>query len=165
MYANPRRVSQRDVELGVRPTREVRGHRQIRHEQAKLLQAKAFERFIRIHKEGDVVSATVIRSKSKDGEALLECGVKAHIDDCLDHEPGKKARWIAVPAVGQRTQVYVRVIRPANHHVCVSIHTFTLDTHFNLFNVGYRTGFDGTAASFALLPWEKPWLDRGKRRG
>ena len=165
MYVSHRRVSRRDVELGVRPSREVPGRRQIRHEEEKLQQAKAFERFIRLHKEGDVVSATVIRSKSKGGKALLDCGVRAEIDDCLDHAPGEKVRWIATPAVGQRIQVYLRVIRSERHYVSVSIHTFTQDVKFNLFNAGYRSSFDGSKATFALLPWERPWLVRGQRRG
>ena len=165
MYVSHRRVSRRDVELGVRPSREVPGRRQIRHEEEKLQQAKAFERLIHLHKEGDVVSATVIRSKSKGGKALLDCGVRAEIDDCLDHKPGEKVRWIATPAVGQRIQVYLRVIRSERHYVSVSIHTFTQDTKFNLFNAGYRSSFDGSKATFALLPWERPWLVRGQRRG
>ena len=165
MYASPRRVSRRDVELGVRQSREVPVRRQIRHEEEKLQQAKAFERFIRLHKEGDVVSATVIRSKSKGGKALLDCGVRAEIDDSLDHAPGEEVRWIATPAVGQRIQVYLRVIRSERHYVSVSIHTFTEDVKFNLFNAGYRSSFDGSKATFALLPWERPWLVRGQRRG
>ena len=126
--------------------------------------AMAFERFVRIHMVGDVVSATVIRSRAKDGLALLECGAQAHIADCLDHEPGSKAQWIPVPVVGQRIQVYVRAIRRANHHILVSVHTFTVDMHFNLFNAGYRSSFDGSTASFALLPWERSRLVRDGRR-
>ena len=164
MYASPRRVSRRDVELGVRPSREVPGRRQIRRDEKKLQQAKAFERFIRLHKQGDVVNATVIRSKSKGGKALLDCGVSAEIDDCLDHEPGEKVRWIATPAVGQRIQVYLRVIRSERHYVSVSIHTFTQDEKFNLFNAGYRSSFDGSKAIFSLLPWEKPRMARGLRQ-
>ena len=165
MYASPRRVSRRDVELGVRQSREVPGRRQIRHEEEKLQQAKAFERFIRLHKEGDVVSATVIRSKAKGGKALLDCGVTAEIDDCLDHEPGEEVRWIATPDVGQRIQVYLRAIRSERNYVSVSIHTFSQDTKFNLFDAGYRSSFEGSKATFALLPWERPWLVRGRRRG
>ncbi len=165
MYASPRRLSRRDVELGVRPSRTVPGRRQIRNEEEKLQQAKAFEKFIRSHKEGDVVSATVIGSRAKDGRVLLDCGVKAIVDDCLDHEAGSKVRWLATPCVGQRIQVYVRVIRRDRHCVAVSIHTFTHDAKFNLFNAGYRSSFDGSQATFALLPWEKPWLVRTGRRG
>ena len=165
MYASPRRVSRRDVELGVRQSREVPGRRQIRHEEEKLQQTKAFERFIHLHKQGDVVSATVIRSKSKGGKALLDCGVTAEIDDCLDHEPGEKVRWIETPCVGQRVQVYVRRVYPKRHYIAVSIHTFTQDAKFNLFDAGYRSSFEGSKATFALLPWERPWLVRGRRRG
>jgi hypothetical protein len=165
MYASPRRVSRRDVELGVRSSREVPGRRQIRNEAEKRIQANSFERFIRTHKEGDVVSATVIPSRSKDGEVLLDCGVKAHIGDCLDHEPGKKVRWIGTPDEGQRVQVYVRIIRPSRQWITVSIHNFILDAKFNLFNAGYRSSFDGTASDFALLPWERPWSVRPRRRG
>ena len=164
MYASPRRVSRRDVELGVRQSREVPGRRQIRHEEEKLQQAKAFERFIRLHKQGDVVNGTVIRSKSKGGKVLLDGGVKADIDDSLDHEPGEKVRWIETPDVGQRIQVYVRRIYSKRHYIAVSIHTYTQDTNFNLFNAGYRSSFDGSKATFAVLPWEKPWLVRNGRR-
>ena len=165
MYASPRRVSRRDVEIGVWPSREVPGRRQIRHEEEKLQEAKAFERFIHLHKQGDVVSATVIRSKSKGGKALLDCGVRAEIDDCLDYEPGEKVRWIATPVVGMRVQVYLRVIRRESHYVSVSMHTFTQEAKFNLFNAGYRSSFEGSKAIFAVLPWERPWLVRGRRRG
>lgn len=165
MYASPRRVSRRDVELGVRAPREIPGRRQVRHEEEKLQQAKAFEQFIRIHKVGDVVSPRVIRSKSKGGKALLDCGVNANIDDSLDYEPGKKVRWIETPGVGQRIQVYVRVIRRDGHYVSVSLHTFTQDAKFNLFNAGYRSAFDGSNATFALLPWQTPRLVHGRRRG
>jgi ribosomal protein S1 len=149
----------------VRPTRGVRSRSQVRGDAKEHEQDKAFQRFVRKFKEGDVVSATVFRSKFKNGKALLEGGVKAFIDDCLDHEDGKKVNWIPVPPVGQRIQVYVRSIRRENRHISVSIHTFTQDEKFNLFNIGYRSAFDGTAATFALLPWEKPWLDRVARRG
>ncbi|MDE2418606.1 MAG: hypothetical protein KGN32_12450 [Burkholderiales bacterium] len=164
MYASPRRLSLRDVVLGVRPSREIPGRRQIRQEEEDQQQAKAFERFIRIHKEGDVVCATVIRSKSKGGKVLLDGGVFADIDDSLDHEPGEKVRWIETPDAGQRIQVYVRRVYPKRHYIAVSIHTFTQDPKFNLFNAGYRSSFDGSKASFALLPWEKPWLVRNGRR-
>jgi hypothetical protein len=156
-------VSRRDIELGVRPSRELPGRREIRHEAEKLQQIKAFERFIHIHKEGDVVSATVIRSKSKGGKAFLDCGVIANIDDCLDHEPGGKVHWIETPAVGQRLQVYLRVIRRDTSYVSVSIHTYTLDAKFNLFNAGYRSSFVGSKATFALLPWQRPRLVRNDR--
>jgi hypothetical protein len=114
--------------------------------------------------EGDVVSATVLRSRIKNGEAILEYGARAVIDDCLDHVPGKKVSWLPVPPAGQKIQVYVRSIRHENARVYVSIHTYTQDKKFNLFNVGYRSAFDGTAASFALLPREKPWLAHSTRR-
>jgi ribosomal protein S1 len=164
MYASPRRVSKRDVEFGVRLSREIPGRRQIRREEEDQHQAKAFERFIRIHQEGDVVSATVIGSKPKGGKVLLDGGVKADIDDSLDHEPGAKVRWIETPDVRQRIQVYVRRIYLKRHYIAVSIHTFTQDPKFNLFNAGYRSSFDGNQATFAVLPWEKPWLARNARR-
>lgn len=165
MYASPRRVSRRDVELGVRPSREVLSRRAVRLQQDRQIQTRAIEQFVRHHKVGDVVSATVIRSKGNEGDVLLEYGVQAHVDDCLDHETGQKVSWLTVPAVGQRIQVYVRVIRPEQCRVWVSIHSFIRDPRFNLFNAGYRSSFDGTTAAFALLPWEKPWLVRnGLRR-
>ena len=164
MYASPRRVSQRDIELGVRPSREVLSRRAVRLEQDRQMQIKAMARFVRCHKVGDVLSATVLRSKTKEGDVLLECGVRAHVDDCLDHEPGQKVQWLPVPGKGQRIQVYVRRIRPEQCLVWVSIHTFTRDPRFNLFNAGYRSSFDGTAAPFALLPWEKPGIVRDGRR-
>ena len=163
MYASPRRVSRRDVELGVRASREVLDRRAVRLEQDRQMQVKAMERFVGRHKVGDVVCATVNRSKFKDGEVLLECGLRAHLEDCLDHESGQKVHWLPVPAVGQRIEVYVRQIRPAQRRVLVSLHTFTRDSRFNLFNAGYRSSFDGTAAAFALLPWEKPLLARHDR--
>jgi len=165
MFASPRRESRRDAELGVRPLREVLSRRQVRYSAHLSQQAKAFELFIRAHKVGDVVSARVIRSNAKYGIALLECGARAYIDECLDHVSGKKVEWIPVPAAGQRIQVYVRLIQHQQSHIQVSIHTFTQDVCFNLFNVGYRSKFDGTAATFALLPWEKSRLLRGGRRG
>ena len=164
MYASPRRASQRDIELGVRPSREVLSRRAVRLEQDRQMQIKAMARFVRRHKVGDVLSATVLRSKTKEGDVLLECGVRAHVDDCLDHEPGQKVQWLPVPGQGQRIQVYVRRIRPEQCLVWVSIHTFTRDPRFNLFNAGYRSSFDGTAAPFALLPWEKPRIVRDGRR-
>jgi hypothetical protein len=94
----------------------------------------------------------------------LECGLKAHIDDCLDHVAGQKVNWLAVPSVGQRIQVYVRAFGKLRHRVFVSIHTFTRDTGFNLFNAGYRSSFDGSRATFATLPWEKPWMVHDQRR-
>lgn len=165
MYASPHRVSKRDIERGVRPSREVRSWRQVRSEAEELQQGKAFERFVRKFKQGDVVSAMILRSKLKKGQAMLEGGVRALIDDCLDHVEGKNVRWIPVPPAGQRIQVYVRSIRPEKRIINVSIHTFTRDKKFNLFNIGFRSALDGTAATFALLPWEKPWLDRHTRRG
>ena len=164
MYASPRRVSQRDIELGVRPSREVLGRRAVRLEQDRQMQAEAMGRFVHRHKVGDVLSATVLRSKGKEGDVVLECGLQAHVDDCLDHEAGQKVRWLPVPWKGQRIQVYVRRIRPEQCLVWVSIHTFTRDPRFNLFNVGYRSSFDRTGSPFALLPWEKPWLVRDGRR-
>jgi hypothetical protein len=129
------------------------------------MQTQAMARFVRRHKVGDVVSATVQRSKGKAGRVLLEDGVLAHLDDCLDHEAGQKVEWLTVPNVGQRIQVYVRRIRMQLCRVEVSLHSFTRDSSFNLFNAGYRSSFDGTAAPFALLPWEKPWLIPNGRRG
>ncbi len=164
MYASPRRVSQRDIEFGVRPSREVLGCRAVRLEQDRQMQIKAMARFVRRHKVGDVLSATVLRSKTKQGDVMLECGLQANVDDCLDHEAGQKVEWLPVPWEGQRIQVYVRRIRPEQGRVWVSIHTFTRDPRFNLFNAGYRSSFDGTASPFALLPWEKPWLIRAGRR-
>lgn len=160
MYASPRRISLRDIELGVRPSRAVLSRRSVRAQQTRDIQCRAIERFVRQHKVGDVVSATVIRNKGNEGEVLLECGVLAHLDDCLDHLAGRKVEWLTVPEEGQRIQVYVRLIRPEQCRVWVSLHSFTRDSRFNLFNVGYRASFDGTVAVFALLPWDKPWLDR-----
>lgn len=157
MYASPRRLSQRDVDLGVRPSREVLSRRAVRIQQDRQIQTRAIEQFVRHHQVGDVVSATVIRSKGKDGDVLLAYGVQAHVDDCLDHETGQKVQWLPVPTVGQRIQVYVRMIRPEQCWIAVSIHSFTHDARFNLFNAGYRSTFDGTTACFAQLPWEKPW--------
>ncbi len=165
MYASPRRVSRRDVELGVRASREVLTRRAVRLEQDRQMQIKAMARFVRRHKVGDVLSATVLRSKRKAGHVLLEDGVLAYLDDCLDHEAGQKVEWLSVPKDGQRIQVYVRRIRPQQYRIWVSLHSFARDSRFNLFNAGYRSSFDGTAAAFALLPWEKPWLVLNGRRG
>ena len=164
MYASPRRVSQRDIELGVRPWRKVLSRRAVRVEQERQMQVKAMAGFVRRHKVGDVLSATVLRRKGKEGDVLLECGLQAYVDDCLDHEAGQKVKWLPVPGQGQRIQVYVRRIRPEQCRVWVSIHTFTRDPRFNLFDAGYRSSFDGTASPFALLPWEKPWIVRDGRR-
>lgn len=160
MYTSPRRVSRRDVELGVRPSREVLSRRAVRLQQDGQIQGRAIKQFVRHHKVGDVVLATVVRSKGTEGNVLLDYGVQAHVCDCLDHEAGQKVEWLNVPAVGQRIQVYVRLIRPEQCRVWVSIHSFTRDPRFNLFNAGYRSSFDGRTASFALLPWDKPWLVR-----
>lgn len=165
MYASPRRLSQRDIELGVRPSRQVPGRRAVQHQQARQLQTKAIEQFVRHHKVGDVVSATVTHSNAKAGNVVLEYGVQARMDDCLDHEAGQKVQWLSVPEPGQRIEVYVRLIRPESARVWVSLHSFTRDARFNLFNAGYRSSFDGTTAAFALLPWEKPQPDfHGRRR-
>jgi hypothetical protein len=165
MYLSQRRLSRRDVSLGERPPRQVLGSHAIRIEDEKLQQAKAFARFIQIHKEGDVVSASVIRSKRKGAEVVLDGGVKASITECCNHEPGKKVRWLLLPNVGQRVQVYVRAICREKHYVSVSVHTFTQDAKFNLFNGGYRSTFDGSKATFALLPWEMVAFSRAERRG
>jgi hypothetical protein len=165
MYLSQRRLSRRDVSLGVRPPRQVLGSRAIRNEEERLQQVKAFGRFIQIHKEGDVVSASVMRSRRKGAEVVLAGGAKASITECCDHELGKKIFCLILPSVGQRVQVYVRAIYREKHYVSVSVHTFTHDAKFNFFNVGYRSTFDGSKATIALLPWEKVAFSRAERRG
>lgn len=63
-------------------------------------QSQAMAQFVSHHKVGDVVSATVIRSKGTTGDVLLEYGVKAHVDECLDHEAGQRVEWLPEQGTG-----------------------------------------------------------------